>query len=55
MHRSTNDHCGVRCDSAQYIDEKYICRITGKQCELGEIPNQWECYTHLKYNKNNNQ
>ena len=26
------------CDEAEYIDEVFICHITGKECELGLIP-----------------
>lgn len=31
------------CDFSEYIDECYVCKITGKPCELGFFPNKWEC------------
>ena len=36
------------CMKAEYIDEVYICKITGKECELGFFPNSHECYTYVK-------
>lgn len=36
------------CSKAEYIDEAYICRVTGKECELGFFPNSHECYTYVK-------
>jgi len=36
------------CSKAEYIDEDYICKITGKRCELGFFPNSHECYIYVK-------
>lgn len=36
------------CSEAEYIDEVYICKVTGKECELGFFPNSHECYTYVK-------
>ena len=49
MRRSKNPYKEKNyCVKAEYIDEVYICKITGKECELGFFPNSHECYTYVK-------
>lgn len=56
MRRSKNSYRERNyCVEAEYIDEAYICKITGKECELGFFPNSHECYTYVKTTKKQNE
>ena len=39
------------CEHAEYIDERYICKVSGEPCDLGFFPSRYECYRYVKYHE----
>lgn len=39
------------CEYAEYIDETYICKQSGKDCSLGFFPNCWECNLYKQHKR----
>ena len=39
------------CEYAEYIDETYICKQSGKDCYLGFFPNCWECNLYKQHKR----
>ncbi len=40
---------GTYCTHTIYMDDEYICQITGEACNITPTPNQYICRTHDKY------
>lgn len=49
MSKRIKNDAGCYCEKAQYIDEYFVCMITGQSCIFKDNPNQYECYNI--YNK----
>lgn len=41
------------CEQGQYIDDQYICQLSGHQCKLGMHPNKYDCMVYSKYKYGN--
>ena len=41
------------CELGQYIDDQYICKLSGHQCNLGMHPNRHDCRVYSKYKYGN--
>ena len=48
MYDNTDSTC--RCELAQYIDDDYICRYTGKQC-IYNIPSENICANYYAWKR----
>lgn len=40
---------GINCELATYLDNDYICTISGNRCNITPIPNCDDC---IEYEKN---
>lgn len=46
---------GIYCEAAEYDDNNYICRYTGKPCTVTPIPNKYQCHQYeLEKSKSKN-
>ena len=43
----------IYCENAEYQDNDYICRYTGKPCTISPIPNKYMCIIYDRYKKYN--
>lgn len=43
----------IYCENAEYQDNEYICRYTGKPCTISPIPNKYMCIIYDRYKKYN--
>ncbi len=41
----------IYCEFTEYIDECYICRLQGMECDLKFFPNRYECLFYCKNKK----
>ena len=41
------------CPYGQYIDDQYVCKLSGQACKLGMHPNQYNCRVYSKYKYSN--
>lgn len=40
---------GIYCEIAEYQENEYICRYTGKPCTVTPIPNRYQCHEYDKH------
>lgn len=45
----TEDNIFCKCENAEYIEEEYICKLSGEVCKVNS--NKFEC---IKYNISKN-
>lgn len=40
---------GIYCEIAEYQENEYICRYTGKPCTVTPIPNKYQCHEYDRH------
>ena len=38
----------IYCEYAEYIDECFICKLSGESCDLGLLPSRYECSRYCR-------